>query len=144
MMIIWICNYHFQTTWAQVSKALNKPDSEANSKGSRRKKDNRRRPLHQIQPILANEVAKKAREKFGDQNEDNTSAAAAGGILDKIEDMLAQGKYRPDGPDGQPRTGYRIRRKGQPTIYVRFSLYKSLIKMTFLIEISGGEKRSSR
>lgn len=108
---------HYQTTWAQVSKALNKPDSEANSKGSRRKKDNRRRPLHQIQPILANEVAKKAREKFGDQNEDNTSAAAAGGILDKIEDMLAQGKYRPDGPDGQPRTGYRIRRKGQPTIY---------------------------
>jgi hypothetical protein len=62
-------------------------------------------------------VAKKAKQiSSRNPNADNTENS--GGVLDKIEQMLAEGKYRPDGPDGAQRTGYRIRRKGQPTVFV--------------------------
>lgn len=66
--------------------------------------------------MVAKEAAKMANEKSRQQNADS---ANIGGVLDKIEQMLEEGKYR---PDGVPRTGYRIRRKGQPTVYVNFIL----------------------
>ena len=92
-------------------------DAEAAKEAPKKRHENRRRPFHQIQPAMANEVAKKARERQGGHAAGAADASenSAGGVLDKIEQMLAEGKYRPDG--GQ-RTGYRLRKKGQPTVYV--------------------------
>lgn len=71
-----------------------------------------RKPFQPIQP-MANEAAKKAKERTKKQTNDATeetqNAVGASGVLDKIEQMLEEGKYRPDG--GQSRKGYRVRRK---------------------------------
>ena len=74
---------------------------------------------------MANEAAKMARKKqlqqdHAHQNSYAGSSTNTSGVLDKIEEMLEQGKYR---PDGTQRTGYRVRRKGQPTVYVCKLLY---------------------
>lgn len=86
----------------------------------------RRRPFGEIQTSLANEVAKKAKDRIRTQNTGAVAvenSSSSGGVLDKIEQMLAEGKYRPDNLDGVKKGGYRIRRKGQPTVYVRIFLF---------------------
>lgn len=104
-----MCQY--QNAWTQVSKSLHKK-SEGRKETS--KIDKRRKPLHQIQPEMANEVAKKAREKMKN-NQQNIDDSMGGGVIDRIEQMLVEGKYRPDLPEGAKRR-YRVRRKGQPTV----------------------------
>lgn len=119
---LWLILLEKQTknTWAQISKSLEKSEAEV-SKQQRRKSDNRRRPLHPIQPIMAKEAAKLAREKSRKQQPQSADDSAnVGGVLDKIEQMLEEGKYR---PDGVQRTAYRIRRKGQPTVYVNLFFF---------------------
>lgn len=70
---------------------------------------------------MAKEAAKLAREKSRKQQPQSADDSAnVGGVLDKIEQMLEEGKYR---PDGVQRTAYRIRRKGQPTVYVNLFFF---------------------
>ena len=63
---------------------------------------------------MANEVAKKAREKMKNSQSIDDSM---GGVIDRIEQMLVEGKYRPDLPEGT-QLRCRVRRKGQPTVQV--------------------------
>nr|CAD2140994.1 unnamed protein product [Meloidogyne enterolobii] len=107
-----VCQY--QNAWTQVSKSLYKK-SEGGRKEASSKIDKRRKPLHQIQPEMANEVAKKARERMKSNLNQSMDGGGGGGVIDRIEQMLVEGKYRPDLPEGAQRR-YRVRRKGQPTV----------------------------
>ncbi|CAK5094619.1 unnamed protein product [Meloidogyne enterolobii] len=111
-----VCQY--QNAWTQVSKSLYKK-SEGGRKEASSKIDKRRKPLHQIQPEMANEVAKKARERMKSNLNQSMDGGGGGGVIDRIEQMLVEGKYRPDLPEGAQRR-YRVRRKGQPTVQVFF------------------------
>uniref|UniRef100_A0A915LEY4 Uncharacterized protein n=1 Tax=Meloidogyne javanica TaxID=6303 RepID=A0A915LEY4_MELJA len=64
---------------------------------------------------MANEVAKKARERMKSNLNQSMDGGGGGGVIDRIEQMLVEGKYRPDLPEGAQRR-YRVRRKGQPTV----------------------------
>uniref|UniRef100_A0A914GZ72 Uncharacterized protein n=1 Tax=Globodera rostochiensis TaxID=31243 RepID=A0A914GZ72_GLORO len=87
-----------------------------------------RKPLQPIQPI-ANEAAKRAKERNRKESESTAARTTAtnsdasgggdGGVIDIIEQMLEKGDYRREGRAQQAKGGaYRLRRKGQPTVYV--------------------------
>ena len=100
-----------QNVWQTISNEIEKSESSNTN--------TRRQPFKTIQPMaVAIKENAKLQKKNPSPNKDKLSSC---GVIDRIEIMLEQGKYRPEGRTKLPENcGYRVRRKGQPTIFVRF------------------------
>lgn len=60
------------------------------------------------------------------------------GVIDRIEMMLEQGKYRPYNRSA-PGTSYRVRRKGNTTLHVLMFVFLSILMCCKICQVTQGE-----
>uniref|UniRef100_A0A915E6D6 FH2 domain-containing protein n=1 Tax=Ditylenchus dipsaci TaxID=166011 RepID=A0A915E6D6_9BILA len=136
---------HYEAAWRDITKTREKKEQVKNNNNQKRQ------PFKSLQ-TTSNESNNQATKKAISSDPKSMDDQVNNGLIDKIEQMLEQGRYRPGGnrtpresrnraaapgsglrppptqfPSNeneetpQPDQGYRVRRKGQPTVFVQSS-----------------------